>query len=328
MAAPDPAEIEWPVWEAGDKLATRKASAGAVQAIAGALEGFLGGSADLAGSNGSLIKGGGDISGEDFSRRNLHFGIREHGMGAVCNGMSLHGGIHPYCATFLVFHNYMRAAVRMAAIMHQPVTFVYTHDSVYLGEDGPTHQPIEHLAAMRAMPNLYVVRPADANETVEAWKLALERRDGPTAICLTRQGLPIFDRANAGAADGVRKGGYVMAEADGPARISLLATGSEVATAMEARDALQAEGIGTRVVNLACWELFEAQDADYRKRVLGDVPRVSIEAGATFGWRRWVGDDGATIGIDRFGASAPGNVVAEKLGINVDNLVATAKSVL
>jgi transketolase len=300
----------------------------AIQALGQRLENLLGGSADLAESNGSYFHGGGDVGRDSWDKRNLHFGIREHAMASISNGLSLHGGVQPYCATFLTFHDYMRPAVRLAAIMHRPIVYVYTHDSVWLGEDGPTHQPVEHLMAMRAMPNLWVVRPGDASETVEAWKLALKRRTGPTAICLTRQNLPVLDRSKGvGVADGVAKGGYVIADEPEPHAV-LLATGSEVALALQAKDVLGQEGIRARVVSLPCLEAFAAQDESYRRSVLlSGVPRISIEAGVTFGWDRWL-DGGTAIGIDRFGASAPGQVVAEKLGLNVPNVVATVRKML
>ncbi len=321
----DLSDVDWPAFEVGKALATRKASSSVLNAVAAAVPELIGGSADLAGSNGSTIKGAGDISRDDYSGRNLHFGIREHAMAAVCNGLSLHGGVRPYCATFLVFHDYMRPSVRLAALMHQPVTYIYTHDSIYLGEDGPTHQPIEQLAAMRSMPGLWVVRPADAYETSAAWKLALERTDGPVALCLTRQGLPTLAQTAELAVEGVSRGGYVLADVESP-QVVLIGTGSEVSLALKAQAALANEGIAARVVSLPCWERFLAQDAGYRNDVLPlGVPRVSVEAGATFGWQAIVGLDGATVGIDRFGASAPGNVVAAKLGIHVDAVVAAAR---
>ena len=314
--------IDWPGFEAGTRLATRKASHAVLNAASREIEQILGGSADLAGSNGSLLKGETDISSSDFGARNLHFGVREHGMGAVCNGLSLHGGIRPYCATFLVFHDYMRPSVRLAALMGQPVIYLYTHDSVFLGEDGPTHQPIEHLMAMRSIPNFWVVRPADANETTEAWKLALSRTDGPVALCLTRQGLPVLDRSKLGAASGLAQGAYILSEPSGEPQVVLIATGSEVELAMESQEALSAEGIQARVVSMPCWERFDSQDSSYREQVLPrGLPRVSIEAGTTFGWSRYVGLEGACVGIDRFGASAPGNVVARELGLRKDVVI-------
>jgi transketolase len=320
---PNSSEVSWPTFETGSKLATRKAGEKVIQALSQRIENLIGGSADLAESNGSYMHGGGDVARGAWDKRNLHFGIREHAMASISNGLSLHGGVVPYCATFLTFHDYMRPAVRLAAIMHRPVVYVYTHDSVWLGEDGPTHQPIEHLMAMRAMPNLWVVRPADANETVAAWKLALARRDGPTALCLTRQNLPVL--ANTG--PGLERGAYVLAD-EPEIHVVLIATGSEVALALQAKDVLGQEGIRARVVSMPCTALFDRQDAAYRSSVLPTgVPRVSIEAGTTFGWERWV-DGGISIGIDRFGASAPGAVVADKLGLNVPNVVAKTRELL
>lgn len=320
--------VEVPRFEPGSSLATRKASAAVLNALGKAVPGIMGGSADLAGSNGSTLKGEPFASPASPAARNVHFGIREHAMGAICNGLALHGGVRPYCATFLVFHDYMRPAVRLAALMKQPVVLIYTHDSVYLGEDGPTHQPVEHLMAMRSMPNLWVVRPADATETAEAWKLAMTRTDGPTALCLTRQGLPVLDRSVLASADGLHQGAYVLRDAADP-QLVLIATGSEVSLVLDAADRLAAEGVAARVVSMPCWEAFSAQPAEVRAAVLpAGVPRVSVEAGVTFGWQAIVGLDGATVGIDRFGASAPGKVVAEQLGISVDNVVATAQRLL
>ncbi len=315
-------DVDWPTFEVGGKIATRKSSAAALNAAVLAAPNLLGGSADLAGSNGTNIQGGKALSATDFSGNMLHFGVREHAMAALCNGMSLHGGVRPYCATFLVFHDYMRPSVRLSGLMNQPVIYVYTHDSIYLGEDGPTHQPVEHLMAMRLIPNLWTIRPADAKETVGAWKAALRREDGPVALSLTRQGLPTLATSSA---EGVDQGAYTLVEAEGEHALTLLASGSEVELALRARDALQADGVGTRVVSMPCWELFEAQDAAYRAEVLGEAPRVSVEAGCTFGWSRWAQ---AHVGHDGFGASAPAEVLAEKFGFTVDNVVATAKRLL
>ena len=250
-------------------------------------------------------------------------------MAAMCNGTALHGGASPYCATFLTFHDYMRPSVRLSALMNQQVIYIYTHDSVWLGEDGPTHQPVEHLQSMRAMMNVWVVRPADANESAQAWAIALERKDGPTAICLTRQGLPILDRDEYAPADGARKGGYTLKETKGEPAVILVATGSEVELALESSETLEARGIATRVVSMPCVELFKQQDSAYQRDVLPpSVPKVSIEAGVTFGWGDVVGANGTSVGIDRFGASAPGAVVAEKLGMTVDGVVRAVQSVL
>ena len=322
---PDVDGVAWPIFEAGKSLATRKASHAALNAAALGVPQLMGGSADLAGSNGSLIKGSEAITGESFAGRNINWGVREHAMAAACNGMSLHGGVRPYNATFLVFHDYMRPSVRLSALMNQPVIYIYTHDSIYLGEDGPTHQPVEQLMSLRLIPNMMTIRPADANETVEAWKAALGRNDGPVALSLTRQGLPILDRSKMGAAAGLHKGAYVLAEANGEHKLTLLASGSEVELALRSRDALEAEGVGTRVVSFPCWELFAAQDRDYRKSVLGDAPRVSIEAGRTMGWERFAD---ACVGHDGFGASAPAKVLGEKFGLTVSGVLAAAQEVL
>ncbi|MCA9562013.1 MAG: transketolase [Myxococcales bacterium] len=326
-ALPSLDKVSWPAFEAGTSIATRKSSHTVLQALAQAFGNLIGGSADLAGSNGSRLNDGGDIQKGQFAGRNIHFGVREHGMAAICNGISLHGGLRPFCATFLVFHDYMRPAVRLAALMHQPVTFVYTHDSIFLGEDGPTHQPIEHLAAMRAVPNLHVVRPADANETAEAWRYALERNDGPTALCLTRQGLPTLDQHSLGKATGLHQGAYILSgAASGTPEVVLVATGSEVALALKSQKSLLERGIQARVVSMPCWEAFDKQDAEYRNRVLPpDVRKVAIEAGSSFGWHRYVGNGGGFVTIDHFGASAPASVLAEKFGLTVEAVVETAR---
>ena len=263
--------------------------------------------------------------------RTLHFGIREHGMGAIMNGIALHGGTRVYGGTFLTFSDYMRGAVRLAALMQLPVTYVWTHDSIGLGEDGPTHQPIEHLWALRAIPHLAVVRPGDANETVAAWKHILEQPTNPSALALSRQNLPVVDRSNGlASADGTAKGGYVLAEADGDPQVILIATGSEVQIALAAREQLQASGNPTRVVSMPCVEWFEEQDSAYREQVLPHriKARVSIEAGVTFGWRQFVGDSGASIGVDHFGASADYQRLYEEFGLTAERVVATARTVL
>ncbi len=329
-AAPAVEDVDWPRWTPLDKpLATRKANQAVITEVARVVPQLLGGSADLSGSNGCVLKDHGPISGTDFGGRNLHFGVREHGMGGICNGMALHGGMLPYCATFLVFHDYMRPSVRLAAMMGQQVLYIYSHDSIFLGEDGPTHQPVEHLMAMRLIPGLVTLRPADANEVAAAWRVALARTDGPTAVVTSRQGLPHLPGTSDKAVAGVAQGAYVLAEPDGELQVVLSATGSEVDPALQSQQALAADGIGARVVSMPSWELFAAQDRDTRSRVLPEgVARVSIEAGRTLGWERWVGDNGACVGVDRFGASAPGNVVGEQLGFSVDNVVAVARSVL
>ncbi|MCZ7661709.1 MAG: transketolase [Thermoleophilia bacterium] len=316
-------------------MATRAASGKVLNALAPVLPTLIGGSADLAPSNNTTLTDCGEQECGSFQKggyggRNLHFGVREHAMGAVLNGMALHGGVIPYGGTFLVFSDYMRPSIRLAALSRAHVVYVFTHDSVGLGEDGPTHQPIEHLASLRAMPNLTVVRPADANETAAAWALALEHRQGPVALVLTRQNLPTLDRSLLAPAEGLFRGAYVLAEAPGgPERLDvlLLATGSEVQVALQARETLTDEGVGARVVSMPSWEVFAEQDQDYRDAVLPPAvrARVSVEAGATFGWERWVGDEGAMVGIDRFGASAPGARALAELGITTAHVLEQAR---
>jgi transketolase len=327
-----------PVWEsalprfqAGDKLATREASGKVLNAIAAAVPEILGGDADLSSSTKTALDGAGSFDGRTGSGRNLHFGVREHAMAGIANGISYHGGVRPYCSTFFCFSDYMRPSIRLAALSHLDPIYVFTHDSVGVGEDGPTHQPVEHLAALRAIPNLHVIRPADASETAEAWRSALERRGGPTALVLTRQKIANIDRSGRGDASGVRRGAYVLADPkEGPARAILIASGSEVEIALEARARLAGEGIPCRVVSMPCWELFEAQDAAYRESVLPAAltARVSIEAGATFGWSRYVGSRGIAIGVDRFGASAPAEALYRELGLTADALVSAVKRVI
>jgi transketolase len=312
------------------KQATRSASHTVMNAIARRLPVFLGGSADLAESNKTELKGAGDMGPEETGR-NLHYGIREHAMGAISNGLALHGGLRPFAATFLIFSDYMRPSVRLASLMGLPVIYVWTHDSVGLGGDGPTHQPIEHLASLRAMPVLRVFRPADGPETVEAWRAAIQRTDGPTALALTRQDLPPIDRRRHAGAGGLHRGAYVLADADGGnPELVLIATGSEVWVALEARERLQASGIATRVVSMPCWELFAEQDQGYRDQVLPPAvrARLAVEAAATFGWERWVGTDGEVVGVDHFGASAPGATVLEKLGFTPDNVAGRARDLV
>jgi transketolase len=306
-------------------MATRAASGKALNAIAGALPELVGGSADLAPSCKTLIQGGNDVTAEALGERNLRFGIREHGMGALLNGMSLHGGYRPYGSTFLVFSDYMRPAIRLAALMERPVIYVFTHDSIWVGEDGPTHQPVEHVAALRAIPGLVVLRPADANETSVAWRVAVERFDGPTALVLGRQGVPVLEATAAEADRGVPRGAYRLEGTDADPEIVLMATGSEVQLAVAARRELAVRGITATVVSMPSWELFEDQPAAYHEQLFpAGVPRLAVEAGISFGWRRWVGDGGDVIAIDRFGASAPGRVVAERLGFTVEHVTRRA----
>ncbi len=311
-------------------IATRVASGKTINALAARIPGLIGGSADLTGSNNTRIESSGAFGRDACHERNIHFGVREHAMGAIINGMALHGGVVPFGGTFLVFSDYMRPAIRLSALMGVPSTFVFTHDSIGLGEDGPTHQPVEHLASLRAIPGLAVFRPADANETAIAWTVALEL-NGPRAFALTRQALPILNVGAEVMRKGVAKGAYVVAEAEGRKKpdVVLIATGSEVHLALEARGALAYRGIAARVVSMPSWELFRAQSARYRSSVLPkSVRKVAIEAGSTQGWREWVGDRGAVIGLDRFGASAPAAVAMEKLGFSVENVVNTVLSLV
>jgi transketolase len=291
----------------------------------------MGGSADLGPSTNTLLKGEGDFSAHDRLGRNLRFGVREHAMGGILNGMALHGGVIPYGATFLIFSDYMRPAIRLAAMMRRHVVYVFTHDSVGLGEDGPTHQPVEMLAALRAVPGLLVVRPADANETAVAWKLALERRDGPVALSLTRQSLPTLDRAAMGSADGLLKGGYVLADAEGGVPHAIVvANGSEVSLALAAQRLLQPEGCRVRVVSMPCPELFAAQPADYRESVLPRrlKARLAVEAAHPQPWYRWVGDAGDVLGLERFGASAPANRIFAELGFTPESVAERIRALL
>jgi transketolase len=315
-----------PVFPLGEKAATRESCGRILNALAGRIPNFLGGSADLAPSNNTELKGCGDFL-PDQNGRNLHFGIREHVMGAALNGMALHGGLEVFGGTFFIFSDYMRPSVRLAALMKLPVRYVWTHDSIGVGEDGPTHQPIEQLMSLRLIPNLTVFRPADGNETVEAWRMAMKHRTGPVGIALTRQQLPTLDPART---KGAAKGAYVLAEASGRAKVLLLASGSEVHLALAARTALEAEGIPTRVVSMPSWEVFGTQPASYRDQVLPPAvkTRVAIEAGVTLGWERWVGPRGATIGLDRFGASGPADELFQQMGFLVANVVAKAKELL
>jgi transketolase len=325
-------EARLPVFTAGEgTMATRVASGRVLNAIAPTIPNLIGGSADLATSNNTLLRGAGEFSPQNHAGRNIYFGVREHGMGAILNGLAVHGGVIPYGATFLIFSDYMRPAIRLAALSELPVIYVFTHESIGLGEDGPTHQPIEHLAALRAMPQLMVIRPADANETTVAWRVALTHQHGPVALALTRQNLPIFDRARMAAAEGLEQGAYVLIEAEsGTPDMILIASGSEVALAVEARTQLTQQGVQARVVSMPSWELFEAQPQAYREMVLPPSvrKRLAIEAGVPQGWRDYVGAEGDIIGLTRFGASAPGPVVMEKLGFNVPNVVARALKLL
>ncbi|WP_184405565.1 transketolase [Geomicrobium halophilum] len=317
---------ELPRYEDGEEgLATRKASGATIQAVSSQVDGLFGGSADLASSNNTLMKAYDDFTKDNREGRNVWFGVREFATAAALNGIALHGGLHAYGATFLVFSDYMRPAVRLSALMGVPVTYVFTHDSIAVGEDGPTHEPIEQLPALRAMPNLSVVRPADGNETVAAWRLSLEAKDHPTALVLTRQGLPTLTDPDH-AYENVKKGAYILADADQPAA-AIVATGSEVSLAMAARKQLSEQGIAIRVISMPSRDRFENQPEAYRQSVIDHaIPTVTLEAAATFGWERYAGEGGKTIGIDQFGASAPGNVVMEAFGFHEDNIVNEVKT--
>lgn len=320
-----------PVYEEGKSLASRASSGDALNGIAKNLPSFIGGSADLAGSNKTMIKGEKDFTPESFDGRNIWFGVREFAMGAALNGMALHGGLNVFGGTFFVFSDYLRPAIRLAALMKLPVTYVFTHDSIAVGEDGPTHEPIEQLAALRAMPNLSVIRPADGNETAAAWKLAVESTDKPTALVLSRQDLPTLKGTNNKAYDGVSKGGYIVSPAGKEkADVLLIAAGSEVNLAIEAQKALELEEIYASVISLPAWDRFEAQSKEYKESVIPkDVKkRLAIEMGSSLGWHRYAGDEGEVLAIDQFGASAPGEKVMEEYGFSVSNVVSRVKTLL
>jgi transketolase len=317
------ASLRADIAEKKPKIASRAASQLALDTLVPAVPELIGGSADLTGSVLTFVKGMGYVTPGNFAGRYLHYGIREHGMAAAMNGMAVHGGIIPYGGTFFVFSDYMRPAIRMAAIMQIRVIHVLTHDSIGLGEDGPTHQPVEQLASLRAMPGVFMFRPASAMETAECWELAIRRADGPSLIALSRQALPEF-RTDTNENRSAR-GGYVLAEADGPRQATILATGSEIAIAMAARDLLLADGIPVAVVSLPCWELFEQQDEAYRTSVLGGVPRFGVEAASGFGWERWLGPDGVFIGMSSFGASGPFEDVYKHFGITPEAVMAAVK---
>jgi transketolase len=308
------------------ELATRQASGKVLEALKAKIPWVFGGSADLASSNEMPVKGEVSFQPGSYANRNIWFGVREHGMGAALNGMAAHGGVRPYGGTFFTFSDYMRGSIRLAALSGHPVTYVFTHDSIGLGEDGPTHQPIEHLAAIRAIPNIVVIRPGDANESVVAWQVAIERTDGPTALVFSRQKLPVFDQSKLAPASGVRKGAYILSDASGEPELILLATGSEVSLALEAQSELARQDVRARVVSFPSWELFEAQPREYQERVLPPNirARLSIEAGVGQGWHRWVGDAGDIMSIEQFGASAPYKEIYKHYGLTVEDAVARA----
>jgi transketolase len=312
-----------PTFETGTKQATRKSSGAVINALAARLPELIGGSADLASSNNTTIKDSPAVECREFTGRNINYGVREHAMGAILNGLALHGGLRPFGATFLVFTDYMRPPIRLAALMGAPVIYVMTHDSIALGEDGPTHQPIEHLAALRAIPNLVVLRPADGREIAGAWVQAIRRTDGPTLLALTRQDVPVLEQTTA---DAVAKGAYVVHEPGEAPQVALVATGSEVHVAVDAAALLADEGVATRVISMPSWELFDAQDEAYRREILPrGLPAVSVEAATTFAWCRWAQ---AHVGIDRFGASAPGGVNLTAFGFTPDAVASAARDLL
>ena len=327
---PDGWESALPNFPVDKQIATRSASGKVLNALAGKVPSLIGGSADLGPSNKTTLDNYGSISAESFEGRNIHFGVREHAMGAILNGLALYGGLIPFGGTFLVFSDYMRPTIRLAALMKQRVIYVFTHDSIGVGEDGPTHQPVEHVAALRTIPNLTVIRPADATETAIAWKVALERKDGPTALALTRQDLPVLDRSKYPSADMVAKGAYVLADADNAPELILMASGSEVSLALEAHQELMKNGVAVRVVSMPSWELFEQQPQLYKDEVLPPdiTARIAIEMGVAQGWQRYAGDKGDLITIERFGASAPAEIVMEKYGFSVQNVVNCAIELL
>lgn len=310
-------------------VATRAASGKVINALAPVMPELVGGSADLSGSTGTLVQDAKHVSSDDYTARNIHFGVREHGMGGILSGMARHGGFIPYGGTFLIFSDYMRPSIRLAAMMGLKVIYVFTHDSIGLGEDGPTHQPVEHLSALRAIPNMTVIRPSDAGETVEAWRAALTEVEGPVALVLTRQKVPLIDRRSVASASGLLRGGYVLADSGGQPAVVLIASGSEVELALGARDELLDGGVVARVVSMPSLELFAAQEEGYRSSVLPQgIPRVAIEAAHPMPWYRVVGEQGVVIGLERFGASSPYKTVYEELGFTVEAVVEAARSLV
>lgn len=328
---PEGWDKDLPLYEVGSpKMATRQTSGAALNAIAQNLPTVFGGSADLAGSNNTTLKGMPIYSRENYAGRNVWFGVREHAMGAALNGLALHGGVRPYGGTFFVFSDYLRPSIRLAAMMNQPVVYVLTHDSIAVGEDGPTHEPVEQLPSLRVIPGLTVMRPADGNETTEAYRYAFEQKDSPIAMVLTRQALPVLEGSKEKAREGIRKGAYVLSDSDKEADVILLATGSEVSLAMAAKEELTQQGVAVRVVSMPSWELFEQQSEEYKESVIPSAikARVGIEMAYPLGWERYVGDQGKVIGISTFGASAPGDVVLKEYGFSVENVVGTVNELL
>ncbi len=327
---PEGWDADLPVFQPGTAVATRNASGKVLNALAPHLPGLMGGAADLDSSTKTYLNLSGDFQAGQYGNRNLRFGVREHAMGAIVNGMAAHGGLIPYSATFLVFSDYMRPAIRVAALSEFAPIFVFSHDSIGLGEDGPTHQPVEQIMSLRLIPRLEVFRPADANETAAAWRCAIENREHPTVIALTRQNVPVLDPAW-GIAEGVARGAYVLSEApEGRVDVLLIATGSEVHLALEAQKLLAAEGIGARVISMPCWERFAKQPQEYRDSVLPPhvKARVAVEAGVTTGWQKWVGSEGEIVGVDRFGTSAPYKVIYEQFGLTAAHIAERARALV
>ncbi len=314
----------------GKALATRAASGKVLNAIASSLPTLIGGSADLEPSNNTWLKEYDKFSSTSYNGRNFHFGVREHGMTSILNGMSIYGGVIPYGGTFLIFSDYARPAIRLASLSKIRTILVYTHDSIGLGEDGPTHQPVEHLSSLRAIPKVIVIRPADANETAYAWQAAIEHKDSPVILALTRQGLPILDQSKYPSAKGLLKGAYILKDSDGEPDIILMASGSEVSVILAAAEELKTSGTKVRVVSFPSWELFEQQSDEYKNSVLPKSvkARVSVEAGIKQGWEKFIGDYGESISIEKFGSSAPVKVLMEKYGFTKENVVSTAQRVL
>ncbi|MBT6178317.1 MAG: transketolase [Deltaproteobacteria bacterium] len=328
---PEGWDANLPTWEAGEKPATRASSGKILNQLAQQIPFFFGGDADLSCSTKTALGGDDSFNGQTGAGRNIHYGVREHAMGAIANGMAYHGGVRTYTATFFCFVDYMKPAVRLAALNNLPTVSIFTHDSIGLGEDGPTHQPVEHLASLRCIPNVVTLRPCDGAETAEAWRIALERNDGPSTLVLSRQGLPELDRTGpCTPATGARNGAYVLSDCDGTPEAIIIASGSEITLALQAQESLKAEGKNIRVVSMPSWELFRAASADYKESVLPKAikARLAVEAGATFGWERWVGDEGDILGVDRFGTSAPADRIFQEYGFTVDNVVSKVKALL
>ncbi|HUS59093.1 MAG TPA: transketolase [Planctomycetota bacterium] len=321
-----------PQWKPDDKpIATRSAGGEIMNAIAANVPWLIGGDADLSSSTKTLLKDAGDFDGQTGAGRNIHYGVREHAMAGISNGIVQHGGLRPFCATFFVFSDYMRPAVRLAALAELPVIFIWTHDSIGLGQDGPTHQPVEHLMSLRSLPNMTLIRPCDANETAEAWRLAMQHREGPVGLALTRQDVPVLDRGRLADASQLAHGAYVLSDAQsGDPHAIIIATGSEVHAALQAQEMLAKEGADVRVVSMPSWEIFDRQTKEYRDCVLPPhvTARVSVEAGATLGWERWIGECGRAIGIDTFGASSPGTINMEKFGFTAERVADTVRVLL